>query len=71
MAIVDIALTAAEHVVAEVNQAGGTCIGLGGDVTDYPGMEHIVAEIIARWGRLDILVNNAGINTSGGRVPLH
>lgn len=71
VAIVDIALTAAEHVVAEVNQAGGTCIGLGGDVTDYPGMEHIVAEIIARWGRLDILVNNAGINTSGGRVPLH
>jgi 3-oxoacyl-[acyl-carrier protein] reductase len=71
VAIVDIALSAAEQVVAEVIQAGGTAIGLSGDVTDYAAMEGVVAEVVARWGRLDILVNNAGINTSGGRVPLH
>ncbi|MHB1354875.1 MAG: SDR family NAD(P)-dependent oxidoreductase [Anaerolineae bacterium] len=71
VAIVDIALAAAEQVAVEVSQAGGTSIALSGDVTDYLAMERVVAEVVGRWGRLDILVNNAGINTSGGRVPLH
>jgi 3-oxoacyl-[acyl-carrier protein] reductase len=71
VAIVDIAMAAASAVAVEVTEAGGSAVAFAGDVTDYGGMVQVVADVVARWGRLDILVNNAGINTSGGRVPLH
>lgn len=32
------------------------------DVTDYAGVEHAFAAVIARFGRAHILVNNAGVN---------
>jgi len=35
-------------------------------VTDRPAMHAVVAELVARWGRLDVLVNNAGVNRAGG-----
>ena len=35
--------------------------GVTGNVTDKAAVEHAVAQVIARFGRIDILVNNAGI----------
>lgn len=54
-------LSAAEKVVSEIKSFGGEAIANGASVTDYAEVEAMVAEAIARWGRVDILVNNAGI----------
>jgi len=53
--------TAAEAVVAEIEAAGGEAMANAASVTDAAAVEAMVAEIMARWGRIDILVNNAGI----------
>jgi 3-oxoacyl-[acyl-carrier protein] reductase len=38
------------------------------DVRDFAGIEAIIADIVARYGRIDILVNNAGVAEGG--VPV-
>ena len=53
--------TMAEHVVAEIVAAGGEAIANGANVTNQDEVEAMVAEAIAKWGKVDILVNNAGI----------
>ena len=54
-------LSAAESVVAEIRQAGGTAIANGASVTDPAAVEAMVAAAMAEWGRVDILINNAGV----------
>ncbi len=53
--------TAAEAVVAEIEATGGEAMANAASVTDAAAVEAMVAEVMARWGRIDILVNNAGI----------
>ena len=53
--------TATEAVVAEIEAAGGEAMANAASVTDSAAVEAMVAEVMARWGRIDILVNNAGI----------
>ena len=48
-------------VAEEIARAGGVAMADGGDVTDFPAMEAMVARAIGAWGRVDILVNNAGV----------
>ena len=52
---------AALEVVDTIRAAGGEAIANGASVTDAAAVEAMVAEAMARWGRVDILVNNAGI----------
>jgi NAD(P)-dependent dehydrogenase (short-subunit alcohol dehydrogenase family) len=52
---------AALAVVAEIQAMGGEAFANGASVTDYAAVQAMVAETIARWGRVDILINNAGI----------
>ncbi len=54
-------ITAAQSVVAEIHAAGGEAIANGASVTDFAAVQAMVAEAMAKWGRVDILVNNAGI----------
>ncbi|HSJ72158.1 MAG TPA: SDR family NAD(P)-dependent oxidoreductase [Acidimicrobiia bacterium] len=54
-------LSAAETVVAEIEDAGGEAVADGADVTDPSAVDAMVGSAIDRWGRVDILVNNAGI----------
>lgn len=54
-------VSAAQDVVSEINALGGEAIANGASVTDYAKVEAMVADAVARWGRVDILVNNAGI----------
>ncbi len=51
---------AALAVVAEIEAAGGEAMANGASVTDDTGVASMVAETIARWGRIDILIANAG-----------
>jgi NAD(P)-dependent dehydrogenase (short-subunit alcohol dehydrogenase family) len=57
------AITAQQADKAAVALAapGRAISGVGGDLADAQACNAIVAEVIARHGRIDILVNNAGI----------
>jgi meso-butanediol dehydrogenase/(S,S)-butanediol dehydrogenase/diacetyl reductase len=50
-----------DRLVEEINRAGGTAIGIPGDVTREADVSRIVSSTLERFGRIDILVNNAGI----------
>ena len=52
-----------ETTVAEIQADGGEALGIELDVTDRDSVETMVAEVVAKWGRVDVLVANAG----GGR----
>jgi NAD(P)-dependent dehydrogenase (short-subunit alcohol dehydrogenase family) len=54
-------LSAAAKVVAEIEAMGGEAIADGADVADISQVNAMVANTMARWGRVDILINNAGI----------
>ncbi len=54
-------LTAAQRVAEEIVAAGGEGIANGASVSDNDAVEAMVAETMAKWGRIDILINNAGI----------
>lgn len=49
--------------VNEVKSLGAPVTAVQADVADETQVEALVADIVARHGRLDILVNNAGVNT--------
>ncbi len=54
-------MSAAQAVVEEIQAAGGEAMANGASVTDFAAVQTMVAEAMAKWGRVDILVNNAGI----------
>src|SRR5262249_30396086 len=53
--------TAADALVHEITQKGGTALALQADVSNADAAQQCVARVEKEWGRLDILVNNAGI----------
>jgi len=53
--------TAAEEVVAEINDAGGKAIALSADVSQSEQVEALIDQTKAQFGQIDVLVNNAGI----------
>jgi NADP-dependent 3-hydroxy acid dehydrogenase YdfG len=55
-----------ENLVQRIVGAGGKAIALPGDVAREPIALQVVADTIARLGRLDILVNSAGVIQAGG-----
>ncbi len=71
VAIVDLAVAAAQATVAELTAAGKQVAMYAADVADAVAMSATVAQIVDRFGRVDILINNAGINTVKDRVPIH
>ncbi|WBU53084.1 SDR family NAD(P)-dependent oxidoreductase [Paracoccus sp. SCSIO 75233] len=58
VAILDLNGDAAAAAAADL---GAGHIGLACDVTDKAACDKVMADLIARWGRIDVLVNNAGI----------
>lgn len=52
---------AAEEVVTAIEDAGGTAVAVGADVSDPQAVAALFAEVEERLGRVEILVNNAGI----------
>ncbi len=56
----------AESAAEEIRAAGGIAQANGDNVGTPDGPAAIVADAMARWGRVDILVNNAGIVSGSG-----
>ena len=57
---------AADSLVQEIAQAGGSILALQGDVAEATTAARCVEQVQQTWGgRLDILVNNAGIIRDG------
>ena len=56
---------AANALAAEQVAAGREVIAVQGDVASSEEAIKIVADVVAKWGRIDILVNNAGIIKDG------
>jgi len=57
----DFYLDRAEKVAKEIEQAGGTAIGVQADVANLEQVKAMVAKIAQGVGPVDILVNNAGV----------
>ncbi|QBY05866.1 SDR family NAD(P)-dependent oxidoreductase [Thalassotalea sp. HSM 43] len=47
--------------VLEIEAAGGEAMAHGANVANIEQVQDMVAQTMAKWGRVDILVNNAGI----------
>jgi NAD(P)-dependent dehydrogenase (short-subunit alcohol dehydrogenase family) len=62
---VDRDAAAAEETRRIVTGEGGTLLVGVGDVTDKATVDGLVAECVARLGRIDILVNNVGLSLPG------
>ncbi len=56
-----------EQTVSQIRMQGGEAWAIQADVADERQVERLMADTVARYGRLDILVNNAGIG-GGSRV---
>jgi dihydroxycyclohexadiene carboxylate dehydrogenase len=48
------------EVVAQIREAGGSAAAAQADLETYAGAQHVVAQCLARFGRVDVLVNNVG-----------
>ncbi len=59
----------AEETAAMILEAGGEASAMQADVTRAAEVAEIIAQAVARLGRIDILVNNVGIG--GGDGPAH
>jgi NAD(P)-dependent dehydrogenase (short-subunit alcohol dehydrogenase family) len=53
-------------VAAEVADTGRQSLASQADVTGQESVQRVVAEVVARFGRIDILVNNAGVIAAPG-----
>ncbi|GGF33823.1 oxidoreductase [Aliidongia dinghuensis] len=62
---VDVRAEAAAETAKIVASEGGEALALAGDVTDEAQIQAIVAETLARFGRIDVLHNNVGITDIG------
>lgn len=56
---------AAKALASAQTAEGREVVAIQGDVAAIADADRIVADVIAKWGRLDILVNNAGIIRDG------
>jgi NAD(P)-dependent dehydrogenase (short-subunit alcohol dehydrogenase family) len=54
-------LSPAEEVVKEIEAAGGEAMANGANVASLEDCQKMIADAVAKWGRVDILINNAGI----------
>jgi NAD(P)-dependent dehydrogenase (short-subunit alcohol dehydrogenase family) len=65
--LADLSAEQASAAADEVTAASGVAaLGLGADITVKADVERMVAQAMARFGRLDILINNAAMTVKGG-----
>ena len=70
IAVTDIDGAAARAVAGEIGSEGGRAWAAALDVSDETQVGEVIAEAVARLGRIDVLVNNAGIGARIAAVDL-
>lgn len=50
-----------QAVAGEIREKGGACEPYELDITDYDAYRSVVADLIAKFGRIDAIVNNAAV----------
>jgi 3-oxoacyl-[acyl-carrier protein] reductase len=68
--LVDVDGAAAEAAAGEINDGGGSALGLPGDVTDEAVMEAVAARAAEANGGIDVLINNAGLHSDEYGQPI-
>lgn len=63
----DVVVEGGEATVAAIRAAGGDALFVAADVSRATDCERLVAQVVARHGRLDVACNNAGIG--GASAP--
>ena len=48
--------------VREIEALGGKAYGVAGNICDKTSVDALIADVMAKYGRIDVLVNNAGIS---------
>ncbi len=61
VAAVDVARGEAERVAEQVSSTGARSIALEADISDLPGTQAMVENVVEEFGGVDVLVNNAAI----------
>lgn len=68
--LVDIDLAEAEAAAREIVGAGGSALGLQGDVTDEARMAEVMVLAAEANGGVDLLINNAGLHSDEYGQPI-
>ena len=63
VAVVDLNELSAKETVAAIEATGGEAFAIRADVAEESQVQAMVAETVARYGRLDAAMNNAGITS--------
>ncbi|MEQ9286674.1 MAG: SDR family oxidoreductase [Cyclobacteriaceae bacterium] len=66
--ILDLHKEAAEKRATEIEDLGGTAIGLACNVLEQENLEAVKSEILSKWNTIDILINAAGGNMPGATI---
>lgn len=64
-------VTAAAHVVQEIEDLGGEAIFVQCDITDEAQVAAMVEAVVAQFGSLDFAFNNAGVGPDGVTIPFN
>jgi NAD(P)-dependent dehydrogenase (short-subunit alcohol dehydrogenase family) len=55
-------LEACEVLAGEIRATGGDALALACHVGEWDGLESVIDQVVAHYGRIDVLVNNAGMS---------
>ncbi|AXB76936.1 SDR family NAD(P)-dependent oxidoreductase [Novosphingobium sp. P6W] len=68
--LVDIDGEQAEAAARDIQNRGGSALGMGGDVTNEGRMAEVMAQAAQANGGIDLLVNNAGLHSNEYGQPI-